>query len=260
MSLLYLGMLSLGAEFINATLGMGYGTTLVPILLLLGYPPDVIVPAILLSGFITGLMSGGFHHAFGNVSLRKGSRDWGVILILSSMGAVGVVSAVFAAVCLPEIVQRTYIGSMVLVMGILVYVFRNHRLRFSWPRIILVSGIASFNKGISGGGFGPLVVSGQILSGHGVRNAVGVACLSEGLVCAVGFPLYLLMNGGVGWLSAHWQFYVPILAGAAVAAPIASWTTKVAVQRFDMRTVIAVVTCALGAWTLWDTLRPLIFR
>jgi len=254
MSLFSLAILSLGAEYMNATLGMGYGTTLTPILLLLGYPPDVIVPTVLLSGLVTGLVSGGFHHAFGNLALNRGSRDWGVITILASMGAVGVVAAVIASVRLPEVAQKTYIGSMVFVMGLLLFLLRNRHVRFSWPRIIVVGAVAAFNKGMSGGGFGPLVVSGQILSGHGVRNAVGVACLTEGLICTVGFPLYLVMNDGAGWLTAHWGFYVPILAGAVIAAPMASWTTRVAVHRFDMRLIIAVVTCTLGAWTLWDTL------
>ena len=178
-----------------------------------------------------------------------------MITILASMGAVGVVAAVIASVQLPEVAQKTYIGSMVFAMGLLVFLLRNRHVRFSWPRIIVVGAVAAFNKGMSGGGFGPLVVSGQILSGHGVRNAVGVACLTEGLICTVGFPLYLVMNDGAGWLTAHWGFYVPILAGAVIAAPMASWTTRVAVHRFDMRLIIAVVTCTLGAWTLWDTLR-----
>jgi len=258
MSLLGLGLLSFVAEYMNATLGMGYGTTLTPILLLLGFPPDVIVPTVLLSGLVTGLASGGFHHAFGNLSLRKGSRDWGVIGVLASMGAVGVVAAVFASVQLPESAQKIYIGSMVLAMGVLVFATRKRQLRFSWPRIVALGAVAAFNKGMSGGGFGPLVVSGQILSGHGVRNAVGVACLSEGMICLVGFPLYLLVHGGGEWLTAHWMFYVPVLIGAVAAAPIASWTTRAAVRRFDLRIIIAAVTCILGAWTLWDTLVPLL--
>jgi uncharacterized membrane protein YfcA len=251
--LLLLGLLSFGCEYINASLGMGYGTTLTPILLILGYPPSAIVPTVLLSGLLTGLISGGFHHAFGNLSLRKGSRDRGVIAVLASMGILGAVAAVFAAASLSSRVIETYIGSMVFLMGILVYVFRNHRLRFSFPRILAIGAVAAFNKGIAGGGYGPLVVSGQILSGHGARNAVGIACLTEGLVCSIGFPLYLAMNDGIAWFSESWMLFVPVLIGAVLAAPIASWTTRVIVRRVNLRGIVAVITCALGGWTLWRT-------
>lgn len=249
-----LGLLSFACELINASLGMGYGTTLTPILLILGYPPAVIVPTVLLSGLVTGLISGGFHHAFGNLSLRKGSRDRGVVLILVAMGVVGAVGAVYATTGLSSRALEIYIGAMVLTMGLLVYAFRRHHLRFSYPRILAVGAVAAFNKGISGGGYGPLVVSGQILSGHGARNAVGVACLTEGLICLVGFPLHVALNAGAGWFSGNWTFVLPIVLGAAAAAPIASWVTRAIVRRMDLRVVIAVITCTLGAWTLWRAL------
>jgi len=248
---LLLGLLSFGCELINASLGMGYGTTLTPILLLLGYPPSVIVPTVLLSGLVTGLISGGFHHAFGNLSLRSGSRDRRIVLVLASMGAIGAVGAVFATRELSSQALEIYIGAMVLAMGGLVFAFRRHHLAFSYPRITAVAAVAAFNKAISGGGYGPLVVSGQILSGHGARNAVGIACLTEGLVCAVGFPLHVVLNDGGSWFAGNWSTIIPVVIGAAVAAPIASWITRAIVRRVDLRVVIGLATCALGAWTLW---------
>jgi uncharacterized membrane protein YfcA len=46
---------------------MGYGTTLTPVVLLLGFEPLHVVPAVLLSEFVTGLVAAGFHHKVGNV-------------------------------------------------------------------------------------------------------------------------------------------------------------------------------------------------
>jgi len=249
--MLALGCLSFACELINASLGMGYGTTLTPILLILGYPPLLIVPTVLFSGLVTGLVSGGFHHAFGNLSLRRGSRDRAVTLILASIGMMGSVGAVFVARSVSARSLEIYVGVMVLAMGILVYASRRRELRFSYARILAVGVVAGFNKGISGGGYGPLVVSGQILSGQGARNAVGIACLTEGLICLVGFPLYLLANEGAGWFAAHAAFFLPVVLGAAVAAPLASWVTRILVKRGDLRVVVALITCVLGAWTLW---------
>ena len=49
-------------EYIDSSLGMGYGTALTPILLIMGYTPLQIVPAVLLSELITGLSAAFFHH------------------------------------------------------------------------------------------------------------------------------------------------------------------------------------------------------
>ena len=49
MELWTLAPLTLVAEYIDSTLGMGYGTSLTPILLLLGYSPAQVVPAVLFS-------------------------------------------------------------------------------------------------------------------------------------------------------------------------------------------------------------------
>ena len=47
-------------EYLNASLGMGYGTTLAPLLLLLGFQPLQVVPAVLL-GQLAGGFFGGLH-------------------------------------------------------------------------------------------------------------------------------------------------------------------------------------------------------
>jgi len=61
-------IISLLAEYMDATIGMGYGTTLTPLLLLIGFSPLQIVPSILLSQFIAGIFAATLHHGAGNVS------------------------------------------------------------------------------------------------------------------------------------------------------------------------------------------------
>ena len=240
-------------EYVDSALGMGYGTTLTPVLLLLGYPPTVVVASVLFSEFLSGLTAGAFHHKLGNISLRRGSRDRRIVLVLASTGIAGAVVAVFVAVRISTPVLKGYIGAMVLAMGVLVFVFRKVQLRFSWPRIFALGVVSAFNKGMSGGGYGPLVVSGQILSGHDTRSAIGATSIAEGLVCAVGFSLYLAFNGGTGWFNENWRTCLPIVVGALAAAPVAAWTTRAIARRIDLRVVVASLTCVLGAWTLIKT-------
>lgn len=60
---------ALACEYLDSSLGMGYGTTLTPLLLLLGFEPLAIVPAVLLSELVTGLAAGIMHHRDGNIDL-----------------------------------------------------------------------------------------------------------------------------------------------------------------------------------------------
>ena len=141
---------------------------------------------------------------------------------------------------------------MVLCVGILVLIFRKRTIAFSWKRIFGVSILAAFNKGISGGGYGPLIVSGQILSGNKATNAIGITSMAEGMICAVGFTVYAILNKG---FANDLCFAIPIFFGAVIAAPIAAWTTKKISSRMNMKTVIGISTCILGAWTLWNVFR-----
>jgi uncharacterized membrane protein YfcA len=193
MSVWWFVPLALVAEYVDSTLGMGYGTSLTPILLLFGYSPAQVVPAVLLSELVTGLLAASMHHSVGNVDFRRGSKDRRVALVLSLMSLIGAVAAVFLAVRLPIKAIKLYIATIVIVMGLLILLRRRRSLPFSWRRLVAIGSIAAFNKGISGGGYGPLVTAGQIVSGVGTKNAIGITSLAEGITCAVGAVTFLFL-------------------------------------------------------------------
>ena len=51
-------------EFIDSSLGMGYGTILSPVLIIMGFDPLVAIPALLLSQAVGGFTAAIFHHQF----------------------------------------------------------------------------------------------------------------------------------------------------------------------------------------------------
>ena len=112
-------LLAFVCELVDSSLGMGYGTTLTPILLALGYEPIVIVPAVLLSESVTGVLAGLFHHEFGNVDLRS-TTTIKIMLTLTGFSIVGVILATFLAVNLPSWVVKLYIGILVLSLGLFI--------------------------------------------------------------------------------------------------------------------------------------------
>lgn len=231
-------------EYVDSTLGMGYGTTLTPILLIMGFEPLQVVPCILLSELVTGVMAGFFHHEFGNVDFSRGSDHAKVALSLAICSIVGSLIAVIIAIRLPSWALKTYISLLVLTMGCVILMTLNKKYKFSWKRIFILGSVAAFNKGISGGGYGPVVTGGQILSGINGNNAVGITSLAEGLTCIVGLATYVIAGGGINWALA-----APLALGGICSIPISAWSVS-RIQTHKMKIYIGVATLILGALTL----------
>jgi hypothetical protein len=68
-------LLAFVIELINASLGMGWGTIFTPILILLGFPAIVAVPAVLLSQGLGSIAASVFHAKFENASFEPGSIE-----------------------------------------------------------------------------------------------------------------------------------------------------------------------------------------
>lgn len=87
-------LLCSSCELMDSSLGMGYGTTLTPILLILGFEPLQLVPTILVSEFFSGFGAAFFHSEIGNVRLRRGSPHLRAAVVLSTCSFVGVYAGV----------------------------------------------------------------------------------------------------------------------------------------------------------------------
>ncbi len=256
------------AEYFDSTLGMGYGTSLTPILLLMGYEPMQIVPCILLSELFTGLAASIVHDKMGNVQLfpRKNGnikvsrlgffkhihnyipQHLKISLLIGFCSILGTVAAVLIAVSLPKFYVKLYIGILISLMGILILVTSRMNFKFSWFKITGLSILASFNKGISGGGYGPVVTSGQLLSGVNGKNAIGITSLAESLTCLVGLIMYLLSG-----LKIDWRLAPFLVVGGLLSVPLSGISVKKMPTNF-LRTAIGIVTLLLGALTLYKVL------
>jgi len=239
-----IGSMAFFAEYVDSSLGMGYGTTLTPVLIIMGFSPLNIVPAVLFSECISGLSAGFLHHKLGNVDLKRGTQSNKIMTIMALCSVVGSIAAVILALNLPKAYIKLYIGLMIL--GIGAFLLLGNRLagKFSWGKIIGLGSVAAFNKGISGGGYGPLLTGGQVLIGVPEKNAVGITSFAEGITCLVGLGLYIFLQGGLAWALA-----APLSIGAILSVPAATWTVKVLPSRI-LRQSIGYATLFLGALTL----------
>jgi len=231
-------------ELVDSSLGMGYGTTLTPLLMIFGFGPLAIIPCVLLSELITGLTAGLAHHKAGNVCFKRGSLHLKIALVLATCSIAGVAAAVFIAINIPKLWLKTYIGVIVLSMGIIILLTLNKNYKFSWKKITGLGIIAAFNKGMSGGGYGPVVTGGQILSGIKGNSAVGITSLAEGLTCIVGVIIFIVSPEII-----NWNLAPSLIIGAMLSVPFSTFIVKKMPTR-SLKIAIGVLTVVLGLVTL----------
>jgi len=232
------------AQFLNTALGEGFGTIVVPCFILLGFDPIEIVPSLLFVQIFTGIISAIFHHRHGNVDFSIEGKTFKVTLILTLFSIIGGGSAALLAVNVSQFFVKIYVGAIALLMGVLVLILREKKIRFSWFKINFMGFFASFNKGISGGGYGPIITSGQILSGLDSKSSVSVSSFTEAVTCLMALLIYLLKLKVIDFMPV-----LPLLFGSLLAIPFAVRMVKRSNEKKHV-IAIGVITISLGLATL----------
>jgi uncharacterized membrane protein YfcA len=233
-------LLAFGSGYVDTSLGMGYGVTLTPVLLLLGYEPLEVVPAVVASQLVLGLVGALAHHAIGNVDFRPGTRAFWITTAIVGASVLATVGAAEIAVRLRADVLQAWIGVVVLGVGVATLATFGRHLKFSWVKIFVLGGLAGFNKGTTGGGYGPVVTGGQILFGVSAANAVSITTLAETIACIAGTLTYLLGSGIIDWTLTPF-----LVAGAIAAVPFSALTVRV-LKPLQLKISVGVLTSALG--------------
>ena len=328
-------------ELMDASLGIGFGTAFSPILLIIGYDISIVVPSILASELVAGLVAMIFHALLKNVrlgnkrvfkrrrrrkskvyslpngelvkassnpklafdesvkeieieeeeeeiiiedendivleehdeieeiKLKNGSimdrfrnltTDTKVILILAFFGILtstlaAIINVVYAENAAFNLGVKIYIGIMVFGMGVLILSLRNTKIKFSLKRIVALGAFGGFNKGISGGGYRPVTVAGQILAGREGRSALASTTFSKTAVSLFGFLSYVVshiaINKSIGEV-VTWDYLelAPfILIGTVLAAPLGALVTKKVESKW-LKLLIGWGTISLGIFSI----------
>ncbi|MCG3223492.1 MAG: sulfite exporter TauE/SafE family protein [Candidatus Heimdallarchaeota archaeon] len=277
------GVLALVCEYVDSAMGGGYGTILVPILLAFEIEGALLIPAVLLTEIWSGLGSAILHHHVGNAdfhvkskrkkSLEAGeekegfkkntrtkestvksivtsnfsiSEDLKIVLILSFLGILGGVGAAFLAISINALFVKIYIGVLVIIIGVVVTL--KMKWKFAWWKISAIGLLAAFNKGLSGGGYGPLISSGQMIVDRNPRQAVASTSLSEATVCIASLVIYFVANG-TRLTPAFGYLVLALLVGSLASIIPAVMTVKYLNIR-RLQPIIGIVTILLGIFTL----------
>jgi uncharacterized protein len=224
-NLVLLGLVGLVAQLVDGSLGMAYGVTSSTMLLAVGVAPAAASAAVHFSELGTTLISGASHWKFGNV-------DWRTVGILAVPGGVG---AFFGATFLSGLdgdVAAPWVALLLTGLGVYV-LYRFLRLGGRRPQfksrpsalfLAPMGVVAGLMDAIGGGGWGPVGTTSLLSSGRlEPRKVIGSIDTSE-FVVAVGASLGFLV--GLGSQGINFAWALALLAGGAIAAPIAAWVVR----------------------------------
>lgn len=238
---LFLLFLAFFSEYVSSCVGEGYGLFVTPALIVFGFDPLVIIPAVLLSEFLNAVATTVFHQRLGNVDFDPKKIFFKIALVFSAAGVVGAVTAACIAVSLPVLVLKIFIAFVFVLTGTLILVSGRLHWNLSWGKVFALGLLGSFNKALAGGGFGPVTTGGQIIMAIKPKNAVAVSKFAKGLTCLSGFLAYYFLKDNV--LSVN--VTLSMLIGATCAAPFSAWTVG-GLQAKSLKVIIALVTLMLG--------------
>jgi uncharacterized membrane protein YfcA len=224
-ALVAIAVIGFVAQFVDGSLGMGYGVTSTTLLLSAGLAPAVASASVHMAELGTTLASGAAHWRFGNV-------DWQVVWPLAIPGAVGafagayVLSNISAGVARPWVsLILSCLAMMILARALIGRTIGSAAAARPRARALGPLGlVGGFLDAAGGGGWGPVTTSSLMAASRmQPRHVIGTVSMSEFLVTA-GASIGFLVGLGVAGFA--WDAVAVLLAGGLIAAPIAAWVVR----------------------------------
>jgi hypothetical protein len=206
------------AQVIDGALGMAYGVTSSSFLLAVGATPAMASGATHLAEVFTTGVSGISHLKMGNVNKK----------LFFSLLIPGIIGALIGTYVLGNIdgkALKPYISAYLLLMGLYVFskAFRHIRPRheISTAKVAPLALFGSFMDTTGGGGWGPIVTTSLVGSGHDPRTTIGSVNFAEFfLTVTVAASLFSILDQSV------WIIVSGLVTGGLFAAPFAAYITK----------------------------------
>lgn len=227
------------AQVIDGALGMAYGVTSTTFLLAIGVSPAVASASVHIAEVFTTGVSGISHVKFGNVNKNLFLR-----LLIP-----GITGAVIGAVLLSSIdgkVIKPYISAYLLLMGIYIIskVFRKIRAAKHEPKhVAKLALFGGFVDSVGGGGWGPVVTTTLVGSGHNPRVTIGTVNFAEFfLTFASAIAFSFLVGDG------PWPIVAGLVLGGLFAAPFAAYLCK----KLHARTLLIMVGVLISVVSIFN--------
>jgi hypothetical protein len=229
-------------EFINGATGMGFGTLSTHAFLWMNFSPTLTIQNILISELFTGLLSSYFHSQDKNIDfLTVKNRTTVTILLIGCL--FGVFIGVHAAMKMNKDVLVIFMGVVTVICGLFILHFKNKTRIYHHGKMLGLAIVAAFNKSVTGGGFGALLTSGQIIGGIEGKSASAITSFAKGITGGTGIAVYILQGSILDI-----KYLMFTLLGSFLAVPAATGFVKKS-DEDGVKMIIAVVTIILGVLT-----------
>jgi len=216
------------AQIIDGALGMAYGITATTFLLSTGVSPAAASASVHMAEIFTTGFSGISHWRFGNIDKALFKR-------LLIPGMAGAITGAWIVTSLDGKALKPWISAYLVIMGLYVLskAFRTITPRKEAPKHVAALALTGgFVDSVGGGGWGPVVTTSLIGTGHDPRTTIGSVNAAE---------FFLSLAGGISFAFligfTHWDVIAGLVVGGLFAAPFAAWLCK----RLQARTLLIMV-------------------
>jgi hypothetical protein len=243
LTLEFLALIGIGffAQLVDGALGMAFGLISTTALLSMGIPPAPASAAVHTAEVATTAASGLSHLFHRNIDRR-------LLLTLVTTGVLGGVLGAYVLSNIDGQAIRPFVSAYLLVIGMVILMKaaklapanEDAQVGYAAP-LGLVGG---FLDAIGGGGWGPMVTSTLIGSGHAPRKVVGSVGAAEFFITVAVATTFFIELG-----TAHVEHIAALIIGGVMAAPFGGYFVRHVHPRALM-TVVGVLVSALALFQL----------
>lgn len=234
------------AQIVDGALGMAFGVITTTTMLSMGVPPALASATVHTAQIATTGASGLSHLYYRNIDKR----------LLVTLGAAGVLGGVLGAYVLSNVegaTIRPFVAAYLFLMGVLILL---KAVRWNRPRRPLrgrratggLGLVGGFLDAVGGGGWGPIVTSTLIGSGHAPRIAIGSVNAAEFFVTVAISAAFFAEIG-----TAHWSYLLALVIGGMASAPFAGYLVRHIPPR-PLMVMVGVLVCGLSLLVLVQSL------
>jgi len=221
-------LVGLIAQTIDGALGMAYGITSNTFLLASGVSPAVATASVHIAEVFTTGVSGLSHLKMRNVNHK-------LFLRLLLPGLCGAIGGAFFVSSIDGDILKPFISVYLLIMGLYLVskIFRHYKPNHAKPRhVAKLALFGGFVDAVGGGGWGPVVTTTLVGSGHDPRTTIGSVNFAEFfLTFASAITFSVLVDDG------PWPIVTGLVIGGIFAAPFAALLTR----KIHAKTLLALV-------------------